>query len=151
MDSQDNISEMQLYRIMDRVYPIGTLYWNEKDGRDPRIILGFGKWTQIKDRFILSAGDTYSATAQGGAATHSHSLSDNAIALIRIALSSPYLHMRRVGSFPSWTATHQYTATGQSAAGDTSADTAGAALRGNTDTASSLPPYEVAYCWRRIA
>ena len=36
---------------------------------NPETALGFGTWTQIKDRFLLAAGSTYTGGDTGGAAT----------------------------------------------------------------------------------
>lgn len=53
------------------MYPVGSIYWTGKapnDGGDPNVLFG-GTWVQIKDRFILAAGDTYTNGVTGGAAT----------------------------------------------------------------------------------
>lgn len=53
------------------MYPVGSIYWTGKapnDGGDPNVLFG-GTWVQIKDRFILAAGTTYTNGATGGAAT----------------------------------------------------------------------------------
>lgn len=47
-------------------HPVGSLYWSSKN-TNPGTLFG-GTWTQIKDKFILAAGDTYSNGATGGAA-----------------------------------------------------------------------------------
>lgn len=70
---------------IDMFFPVGSLYWTGKapnDGGDPNELFG-GTWVQIKDKFILTAGDTYNAGATGGNASiqltvaqlpsHSHS------------------------------------------------------------------------------
>lgn len=54
--------------IVDMIYPVGSLYWSKKP-TNPEELFG-GKWTQIKDKFILAAGDTYNAGATGGEAKH---------------------------------------------------------------------------------
>lgn len=43
--------------------------WISPDPTSPASIFG-GTWTQIKDRFILAAGDTYAAGSTGGEAAH---------------------------------------------------------------------------------
>lgn len=48
-------------------HPVGSLYWSSKD-TNPSTLFG-GTWTQIKDKFVLAAGDTYSNGATGGTAT----------------------------------------------------------------------------------
>lgn len=53
---------------LDRVYPIGSLYFSATEV-DPSALFG-GTWERIKDRFLLSAGDTYTAGSMGGEATH---------------------------------------------------------------------------------
>ena len=53
------------------MYPVGSIYWTGKapnDGGDPNVLFG-GTWVQIKDRFILAAGNTYTNGVTGGAAT----------------------------------------------------------------------------------
>ena len=67
--------------LLNLVYPVGSIYLSSKN-TNPATLFG-GTWVQIKDRFILAAGDYYSNGATGGAATvtltvsnmpsHSHS------------------------------------------------------------------------------
>ena len=54
--------------IFDMVYPVGSVYVSV-NATNPSALFG-GTWEQIKDRFLLSAGDTYKAGATGGEATH---------------------------------------------------------------------------------
>ena len=80
----DSESGMPLWNgapLLNLVYPVGSIYWSSKN-TNPGTLFG-GTWQQIKDRFILAAGDSYSNGATGGAATvtltvsnmpsHSHS------------------------------------------------------------------------------
>ena len=79
----DNIAELQESYIngeitdgllgieLSKVYPIGSLYMSTND-TSPASLFG-GTWEQLKDRFLLGAGDTYAAGVTGGSATHSHS------------------------------------------------------------------------------
>ena len=53
--------------FLNLVYPVGSIYWSSNN-TNPSTLFG-GTWTQIKDRFILAAGDSYSNGATGGAAT----------------------------------------------------------------------------------
>ena len=57
----ENLEKM----ILQRIYPIGSMYVSAVAG-NPSETLGFGVWTQIKDTFLLAAGDNYSAGAKGG-------------------------------------------------------------------------------------
>lgn len=56
--------------ILKAVYPVGSIYMSMTD-TNPNVLFGFGTWEQVKDRFLLSAGDTYKAGNTGGEATHS--------------------------------------------------------------------------------
>lgn len=60
---EDNIAN-----INDKIYPIGSIYISTSQV-SPASIFG-GTWEQLKDRFLLGCGDTYTAGATGGEATH---------------------------------------------------------------------------------
>lgn len=49
-------------------HPVGSLYWTEST-ENPNTTFGGGTWVQIKDKFILAAGNTYTNKATGGSAT----------------------------------------------------------------------------------
>lgn len=61
---------IKVSQLLDLFYPIGSIYTSTKN-TNPAATLG-GTWTQIKDRFLLCAGDSYSAGTTGGSATHTH-------------------------------------------------------------------------------
>lgn len=50
------------------IFRVGSIYMSINP-TDPSTLFG-GTWERIKDRFLLSAGDTYSAGATGGEAAH---------------------------------------------------------------------------------
>lgn len=54
-------------RIFLASHPVTTLYWSSNP-TNPGTLFG-GTWEQIKDKFILAAGDTYPNGATGGNAT----------------------------------------------------------------------------------
>lgn len=82
-----NISDTSsvYYKLMQLIYPVGSLYWSSKD-IDPANLFG-GTWVQIKDKFVLACGDTYKASSTGGNPTvilttanmpsHSHTFKPN--------------------------------------------------------------------------
>ena len=55
--------------LLESVYPVGSIYLSIND-INPANLFGFGTWEQIKDRFLLAAGDTYQAGSIGGEAEH---------------------------------------------------------------------------------
>ena len=54
--------------VIDMVYPVGAIYMSV-NSTNPGNLFG-GKWEQIKDRFLLAAGDTHAAGSTGGEAQH---------------------------------------------------------------------------------
>lgn len=54
--------------VFDMVYPVGSVYVSV-NSTSPATLFG-GTWVQIKDKLLLSAGDTYKAGATGGEDTH---------------------------------------------------------------------------------
>lgn len=57
-------NNINLNNIFDLIYPVGALYWS-KNPTNPSQLFG-GTWRQIKDTFILAAGDTHTIGDDGG-------------------------------------------------------------------------------------
>jgi hypothetical protein len=124
------------------IYPVGSIYMSVNP-TNPEYFFG-GKWEQLKDMFLLGAGDTYEAGTTGGSATHNH------------GLASGYAHINSSGktiiyqykSGESWKANYQVT--GSSGASSSTSYSDVTTLGGTTDAGSSLPPYLTVYIWKRI-
>lgn len=70
--SLDNLAQIPkaqipMSAIIDAIYPIGSLYWSSSS-TNPQDLFG-GTWSQIKDKFVLAAGDIYQNGSTGGAST----------------------------------------------------------------------------------
>ena len=61
-----DVNQLLLKTALLAAHPVGSFYWSEKN-TDPGTLFG-GTWEQIKDTFVLAAGDTYQAGATGGQA-----------------------------------------------------------------------------------
>lgn len=57
--------------IWQKVYPVGAIY-TSTSSTSPASLFG-GTWEQLKDRFLVGAGNTYAVNATGGATSASHS------------------------------------------------------------------------------
>lgn len=75
VDSNNQVIEAIKYLIAQAkaqailaAHPVGSLYWTSST-ENPSVTFGGGTWTQIKDRFILAAGNTYKQGATAGSAT----------------------------------------------------------------------------------
>ncbi len=133
-------------------HPVGSYYWSD-NSINPSLLFG-GEWEQIKDRFILAAGDGYDEVgAIGGSSTHSHALSENGFALIGQSVNDPdslaYNVTEVAGSY-AMSATHRTNGAGIEAAGEDEEIGLLTQLGGKTDSSNHMPPYKVAYCFVRI-
>lgn len=176
------------------LYPIGSLYWNTTP-TNPSELFG-GTWEQIKDKFILAAGDDYVASETGGSSTvtlkeenlpahahgmeHSHNVSGTAKsngshshALLvytggKVSISNVYGYSliasnRGLSSSHEYIWNPQYDGSGTNyikdngshthelTASTSSISTSQTEPSGSGEAIGILPPYEVAYCWKRIA
>lgn len=162
-------------RIFLAAHPVTTLYWTS-DPRNPGDVYG-GTWKQIKDRFILASGDTYTNGATGGNAnttlevenlpSHSHGLNDHTHSFSATTSSDgAHTHTYKYsgedtvagGSYRFCRNPTANTGTTSSEGAHThtiSGTTVGAS--GNTTETGSgtalnnMPPYVVKYCWERSA
>ena len=64
----------KIQTVVNKMYPVGAVYISAVD-TNPGEIFG-GTWEQIKDKFLLSAGDTHTAGSSGGEETHTLSTAE---------------------------------------------------------------------------
>lgn len=71
-----DIQELQTFQanLINLIYPVGSIYMSVNNV-SPQTFLG-GTWEQIQDRFLLSAGSSYSAGSTGGEASHTLSVEE---------------------------------------------------------------------------
>ena len=123
----------------DLIYPIGAIYLSVS-ATNPATLFG-GKWEQIKDRFLLAAGDTYAIGTTGGEATHKLTVAEmpshkhdlrapsGNIAASGGGIGNEFVVSDTQGkSLPKWTV----------AAGGNAAH-------------NNMPPYIVVYVWKRVS
>jgi len=56
--------------VLQRVFPVGAFYTSYDINTNPAQLLGFGTWTAVQGRVLLSASSAYPAASTGGAASH---------------------------------------------------------------------------------
>lgn len=137
--------------ILDVVYPIGSIYMSV-NSTSPASLFG-GTWEQLKDRFLLGAGDTYTTSgATGGSTSHTHHLSpDKVVAQICVDGSNP-AGLRANASVPNVTSWQSgFKIGGSSFTSETTNRTYGTGVEGNTDNANNMPPYLVVYMYKRTS
>lgn len=144
------IYQQAVASAMERVHPVGSLYMSASP-TSPAELFG-GTWEQIKDKFILAAGDTYAAGSTGGSQTHTHNVSGNA------AIGSEYdtIAYKCSGDILSskfTSDTYSYTHNVDIAfkSGNNHYSSLKCALVvGAADAQSNMPPYTAMYVWKRI-
>ena len=131
------------------IYPIGSIYMSINN-INPANLFG-GEWEQIKDTFLLSAGDTYAAGATGGEVEHTLTVDEmprhDHAAQIYVNNSGSYT----VPANYSMMNTNTYTWS----ASATSGKNAGLFGKGNSTGGNqphnNMPPYLTVYMWQRTA
>ena len=139
--------------IRDLIYPVGSIYMSINN-TNPSTLFG-GTWEQLKDRFLLGAGTTYTNGNTGGSATvtlttaqlpsHAHEPVDGSGYGFLTYKESGGVTRSRFASGTSGGYTHQTT---------TQADlefSANTANTGSGNAHENMPPYLVVYMWKRTA
>lgn len=132
------------HRVSLESYPVGSIYIST-NSTSPASLFG-GTWEQLKDRFLLACGDTYSNGATGGEATHKLTVNEipahNHSGIVYIG-NSQHISLSESGNTGynlSWSKT------GNSSRGDISTTNAGGSQAHN-----NMPPYLTVYMWKRTA
>ena len=126
-------------------YPVGSIYMSV-NSTSPASFFG-GTWEQLKDRFLLSAGDTYTAGDTGG--NSSATVDTSGLSAEIIVNINGQIIQNQVTS-PSWTKNQRSTTNIGRVDESTSIGSGGAKING-TATVQTMPPYLVVYMWKRTA
>ncbi len=138
-------------------FPVGSIYLSVNN-TNPGTIFG-GTWEQIKDRFLLSCGNTYPAGSTGGSISHNHGF--------RIGYYPYYGSLigedtRGIMAYDYGTSTWKYgesdaglpgSGTGNSSIVDKSVSKSSAkySTYATTTSTNHLPPYIAIYVWKRVS
>lgn len=146
-DITSNMIEDGPTAVVNSIYPIGSIYMSVSS-TNPTYLFG-GTWVQLKDTFLLSAGDNYTAGDTGGEATHT--LTEQEIPA----------HRHKVGGAGGGDGTGEG---GYLARYSTSSDLPYSLRSNNADPTywstssvgsgqahNNMPPYLVVYMWKRTA
>ena len=140
--SNVSITPFDIYNL----YPVGSIYMSV-NSTNPSNYFG-GTWEQIKDRFLLACGSTYSNGSTGGEATHkltieempshNHDMDDATYGGYKNKLG-----IRGDGGGGSQLIPQMTQTTGFSRYIPDS--------RGGSQAHNNMPPYLAVYIWKRVA
>lgn len=135
---------------LNTVYPVGSIYMSVNN-TNPATLFGIGTWEQLKDRFLLGAGDTYTAGATGGEATHQLTKAElpaydlyNASHSHSITSTAGY--NGKQGNNPSLNGGNN-----QGSGSISVSATIKVSSGGSNQAHNNMPPYLVVYMWKRTA
>lgn len=129
--------------LLNKIYPVGSLYMSAK-ATSPASLFG-GTWEQIKDCFILAAGDTYTAGGTGGEAAHA----------LTVAELASHTHHQRIGNTNgSNKSSARYITYSENINVTTWAEAVPSmetSFTGGGKAHNNMPPYLTVYVWKRTA
>lgn len=152
-----------LETVIDALYPVGAIFMSTVS-TDPGTYLG-GTWERVKDKFLLAAGDTYAAGAEGGSAdavavshthtqaSHNHGTGSTDYTKFPVAKSAANIYNDNAdlmsGSGRSYPYANKESAWSSRTA--TASVTPKINSAGVDGTGKNMPPYLTVYMWRRTA
>ena len=74
VDKQLDASSLYMQSVFDKIYPVGSIYMSV-NSTSPATLFG-GTWEQMKDRFLVGAGNDYGVNSLGGSAWHQLTVSE---------------------------------------------------------------------------
>lgn len=131
--------------FLNMIYPVGSIYLSVEN-TNPSTLFG-GSWVQIKDTFLLSAGDSYIGGTTGGEANHILTIDEIPAHTHKYAQykgSSGWSGNSPQRNFIKTTNTDGYSDTDDSGYMTTIST-------GGGGTHNNMPPYLVVYMWKRTA
>lgn len=128
-------------------------YWASDDPTSPASFIG-GTWEQIKDCFILAAGDTYAAGSTGGEAKHSLTKLENGPHSHEVvALGNDKWYYKTSNPVGIKFQTQYHTLINDISIVGTADESAGYLATNSSGTGqphNNMPPYTATYIWRRV-
>lgn len=118
-------------------WPVGSIYMSV-NSTSPATLFG-GTWTQLKDRFLLGAGSSYSNGATGGEATHT------------LTVNEMPAHTHKSQGYWQTPDSGGYNAIARTTVSTDPTDTNSLKNTGGGAAHNNMPPYLVVYMWKRTA
>ena len=126
-----------LAKQWEKIYPVGSIYISA-NSTSPAELFG-GTWKQIKDRFLLAAGDTYKAGSTGGESSHTLTVDEMPKHSHIVPTANANFVGQGVNNFGEYHGGNKW---------DASISTQEA---GGSQPHNNMPPYLAVHMWKRTA
>lgn len=143
-------SDMAAY--WETIYPVGAIYINT-NSTSPASLFG-GTWEQLKDRFLLAAGDTYTAGSTGGEAEHTLTREELPVITGEVAFQSTGNTQGIISAVGGVFSKGQISDGGFKPNNATSEPGNARTFTmsfGNSQSHNNMPPYLSVYIWKRVS
>lgn len=141
------------------IYPVGSIYMS-LNSTSPATLFG-GTWEQLKDRFLIGAGSTYTNASTGGTTNHTHNYGmvfgayygsigleqSTSSGLLAYDTNNNYSLSLAGSNIGSADEKYNSAVTGSNSTKSCSHYR----IISNTSYDSNLPPYLAVYIWKRTA
>lgn len=131
-----NVDNVSKANILLSVYPVGSIY-RSTASTSPAELFG-GTWERIKDRFLLAAGDTYTAGSTGGEAQHT------------LTVNEIPSHSHTIPSLNKWLSP-EGSGEDMNYSVVSNINTQASGSTGGGQAHNNMPPYLAVYIWKRVA
>ena len=128
--------------LLEKVYPIGSYYWSEKD-ISPGNLFG-GRWTKIEGRFLFASDSNHYVGQTGGEEKHQLTLDE----------MPSHSHGYQKFKFKDFWSVHvegggkYYYFLERD--GNNNIESSTTESKGNSQSHNNMPPYLTANCWKRL-
>ena len=125
--------------LFDLIYPVGSIYYTNNANFSPNVSFN-GTWEQIKDVFLLAAGDTYVGGTNGGEKEHTLTINEMPSHTHNAFINADQSCQPYANGSQRWPTRH--------------IDTAHANMiqsTGGGQAHNNMPPYIVVYVWKRVS
>lgn len=139
-----DLSLLQKNRLMDKVWPVGSIYMS-LDATDPSVRFG-GVWERIQNAFLLAASDAHPAGESGGEESHTLTGDEAPSLAFRIPHVAGYNGSYAVSGCAESTVAHNY----EGAANAVHNTGWHHISAGGGQPHNNMPPYLAVYIWKRI-
>lgn len=143
--------------LLNAIYPVGSIYMSVNN-ISPETLFG-GTWEQLQNRFLVGAGDIYTAGNTGGAATHEHLYkvgfrpyygaligNDSDAIMLYNYQNNSWSSGIKDSSIPESNIINRGLTASHNETGATKYS-----VEAHTNNASNIPPYLAVYMWKRTA